>query len=168
MKKPELTLLIVDDEAEVLDSIARDLASFEDHFNVETAGDANQAREVLAKFSEKGQTLALIFCDHVMPGQTGVDFLVELAKDKELNRAKKVLFTGQAGHEDTIEALNRARLDHYIAKPWDREKLLDITRRLLTDFILENKINPIPYMAILETERLAEDIARRDLFNDSI
>ncbi|MCC5788977.1 MAG: response regulator [Opitutales bacterium] len=168
MKSPELTLLLVDDEADVLDSLARDLSSFEDHFALETASDANEAKKLLESIKSKGHSLALIFCDHVMPGQSGVDFLIELAKDKELNRAKKVLFTGQAGQEDTIEALNRAQLDHYVAKPWDREELLETTRKLLTDFVLENKINPIPYMSILDTERLANDVARRDLFNDSI
>ena len=168
MKTPELAILVIDDEEDVLQSLARDLASFEDHFTLETAHDSSSGREILEEIKSSGKQLALIFCDHVMPGQQGVDFLIELAKDKELNRAKKVLFTGQAGHEETIEAVNRARLDHYLAKPWDREKLQKITVGLLTDFVMENKINPIPYMEVLDTSRLAEEIARRDLFNDSI
>lgn len=168
MKKRELAILCVDDEAEVREALLRDLAPFEEVFRLEEAGDAGEASDLLLKMNEEGQTLALIFCDHVMPGESGVDFLIRLARDPAFRLAKKVLFTGQAGHEDTIHAINRARLDHYVAKPWQKEDLHEATKRLLTDYVIESKINPLPYMATLDTSRLATEVGRADLINDSL
>ena len=50
--------------------------------------------------------------------------------------ARRVLVTGQAGHEDTIRAINEAELDHYVAKPWDPEEFRAVVREQLTDFVL--------------------------------
>lgn len=168
MKTPDLTILCVDDEPDVREALIRDLAPFEQAFQLEDAGDAQEASELLAKLSEEGKKLALIFCDHVMPGESGVDFLIRLTADPAFRLSRKVLFTGQAGHEDTIAAINRARLDHYVAKPWDKAELIEATKRLLTDYVLDNKLNPLPYMATLDTDRLAREVGRADLINDSL
>ncbi|GAL29492.1 response regulator [Vibrio variabilis] len=101
----EYLILCVDDEREVLDSVLQDLDDFEEHFIIEGAESVDEARSVIADHAREGAKLALILCDHIMPEQTGVSFLIELSEDEELKACRKVLLTGQAGHEDTIERL---------------------------------------------------------------
>ena len=71
-----------------------------------------------------------------------------------------MLLTGQAGHEDTIRAINQADLDHYISKPWTEEGLHSVVRDQLTEYVLHNVENVLPYVAILDGPRLLERVAR--------
>ena len=72
-----------------------------------------------------------------------------------------MLVTGQAGHEDTIRAINDGGLHHYISKPWKSENLVEIVRAQLTEFVLQSsEIDPMPYVAILDGPRLLEKISR--------
>ncbi|MEX2382935.1 MAG: response regulator [Opitutales bacterium] len=163
----QIYILCVDDEPDVLQALARDLASLEDTFPIETAASAEEGRKIVDEIGgKKDACLGLIFCDHVMPGQSGVDFLIELAQQPATSRTQKVLFTGQADLEDTIKAVNQASIHYYVAKPWQKESLLSVTRTLLTDFVLEKGIDPLPYMAILDSGRLAEAIHERNRLDD--
>ena len=96
-----------------------------------------------------------------LPGTTGVDFLVEMAQEEETVDTRKVLVTGQADLADTVRAVNDADLDHYIAKPWDRDELLEIVTEQLTDYVEISGINPIPHMAVLDQARALEMIRSR-------
>jgi two-component system, chemotaxis family, chemotaxis protein CheY len=69
-------------------------------------------------------------------------------------RTKKLLLTGLATHEDTIEAINRAKIDRYIGKPWDTHDLINKTRVLLTEFILEEGIDYNDFIPVLDQETL--------------
>ncbi len=42
--------------------------------------------------------------DHIMPNMNGIEFLSELSENHSLIHVRKVLITGQASHEDTINA----------------------------------------------------------------
>lgn len=83
-------------------------------------------------------------------------FLIELQANNAQHEAKKVLVTGQAGLEDTIQAINNAKLDYYIAKPWTKEQLEEVVTTQLTNYIMERKYNPMQYMMILDSVRLSE------------
>ncbi len=153
----EYTILCVDDEREVLDALVADLAVFETKgFRIEAAGSVAEARQVAS--SLKPGELALVLCDHLMPGVLGVDFLVELSKDPSTRRARKVLVTGQAGLQDTIKAVNEASLDHYIAKPWSVGDLHAVVKRLLTDYVLEVDDSPQRFAHDLDFVRIMEAI----------
>ncbi len=165
--KSKIYILCVDDEASVLEAVERDLASIEDTFPLESASDTKEAREVIDRIFSQGNKLGLILCDHVMPGQNGVDFLIELNQDHETSGIRKVLLTGQAGLEATIDAINHAGLKHYVAKPWKAAELDAIVRTQLTEYILENCIDPTPYMKELDAVRLSEAIYRKGLVSDS-
>ncbi|OXX26225.1 response regulator, partial [Vibrio sp. V08_P9A1T1] len=115
-------ILCVDDEREVLDSVIQDLDEFEEFFILEAAESVAEAKEVIADHQAQNIKLALILCDHIMPEQTGISFLIELSRNEETQHTRKVLLTGQAGLEDTVEAVNHASLHFYVAKPWDGNK----------------------------------------------
>lgn len=159
----KIYILIVEDELEVMDALVKDLENFETTFPVETANDTTEAMKVIDYIQDHGHKIGLILCDHVLPGKNGVDLLIELQKNDDTMKSKKVLVTGQAGHEDTILAINKADLDHYIAKPWTEEELQKVVRDQLTDYVIENEKNLLAYMQILDAERLSEAMRKHKM-----
>ncbi|KHT64706.1 chemotaxis protein CheY [Photobacterium gaetbulicola] len=158
-------ILCVDDEREVLDSVLNDLRALEEYFVIEAAESVDEAKEVLADAIADHTPLALILCDHIMPGETGIDFLIELKHQEESCHARKVLLTGQAGLEETVQAVNNASLDYYIAKPWNGDQLKQIAIDQLTSFMIDNESEAelITWMQILDTNRIMEALSHRRL-----
>ncbi|ROV59304.1 response regulator [Vibrio ponticus] len=152
-------ILCVDDEREVLDSVLQDLDCFEDHFLLEGAQSVAEAKEIIEEAETEGTQLALILCDHIMPEQTGISFLIELNDNKLTSKTKKLLLTGQAGLEDTVEAINHASLDFYLAKPWGGEQIRSAVKDLLTQYIIDNDPEPMPWAQVLDTEKIFNAIA---------
>ncbi|TVP75519.1 MAG: response regulator [Puniceicoccaceae bacterium] len=165
---PKLYILCIEDEPEVLDAITRDLAEFESHFQLEALASAEEAKALIETLSPEEERIALILCDHVMPGQRGIDLLIELEKSESpaLKHSRKVLFTGQAGHEDTIEAINRGGIDHYLAKPWHPEKLADIVRDQLTTFVIRARLDALPFMSTLNSDELTDYLRKHQTMSD--
>jgi response regulator RpfG family c-di-GMP phosphodiesterase len=154
-----LVILCIEDEQEVREAIARDLEDFEPVFLVEVAEDATEARQVIDDLRTAGDEIALVIADHLLPGTPGTEFLIELHHTPNGERIKKVLLTGQAGHDDTIRAINEADLNHYIAKPWTREALHEVVEEQLTDYVLTNVADVLPYLPVLDGPRLLERLA---------
>jgi two-component system chemotaxis response regulator CheY len=154
-----LIILCIEDEDEVRDAVMRDLEVFEPAFVVEMAEDADDARQATQEIAAAGDRVALVIADHRLPGMQGTDFLIELHHNPATESARKVLLTGQAGHEDTIRAINEAGLDHYITKPWTAEDLHAVVREQLTDYVLDEVDDVLPYVAILDGPRLLDRLA---------
>lgn len=153
-----LTILSLEDEADVREALERDLDDFWSKIRLEVADDADDAWSAVEEIAADGDELALVLSDHRLPGRSGVDFLVELLKDPRFSSTRTVLVTGQAGQDDTIRALNEAGLDHYIAKPWDPDDLRRVVRDQLTDYVLEVGVDPLPYLPVLDGVRVMEAI----------
>lgn len=162
----KIYILCVEDEPEVLEAVVRDLAPFEDVFPIEAAADVTEARRVVRDGILPHGELGLAICDHILPGEDGVSFMVSLHGEPRTRPTRKVLLTAQAGLQATIEAVNRADLNHYIAKPWKPDELVAITRRLLTDYVLETQTDLYPFLGVLEAERLTEKIRSAPLPGD--
>ncbi len=128
-------LLVVDDDAEVLRAIARDLRrQYGEAYRVLRAASGEEALEAAGQLHEKGETVALLLSDQRMPGMGGVDFLEKAAA--LFPDAKRVLLTAYADTDAAIRAINRARIDYYLMKPWDppEERLYPILDDLLDDW----------------------------------
>ncbi|MEM9159703.1 MAG: response regulator [Verrucomicrobiota bacterium] len=162
----EICILCVDDEPEVLEAVERDLSELEDDFPLEIASSAIEAKKVLERVSSRGDEVGVIFCDHVMPEVTGVEFLTWMRKSEEWNATKKALLTGQAGLEATVDAVNNAGLDRYVSKPWVRESLVGTARSLLTDYVIQTNKELMPFLMSLDTEKLSEAIHSKGLAGD--
>ncbi|MFU8892131.1 MAG: response regulator [Luteolibacter sp.] len=157
-----IAILCVEDEPEVREAILRDLRPLEEYFEIESAGDTADASAVLAEFANRGILTGLILCDHRLPGESGVEFLTRIHEVAEYRNTRKVLLTGQAGHQDTIKAVNEAGLNHYLAKPWNPAELLESCTDQLTSYVVQrDDVDPMPYLAILDAPRLLEKIASR-------
>lgn len=163
----KIYILCIEDEPEVLEAVVRDLAPLEDHFPIESASNVNEARQVVSDVILKRGKLGLAVCDHILPGEDGVSFLVSLKKDERTAGTRKILLTAQAGLTDTIEAVNKADLNHYIAKPWAPEELQAVARHELTEFVLAHETELYPYLTVLEAERIAEKIREQPLPGDT-
>ncbi|PKF49738.1 response regulator [Enterovibrio nigricans] len=160
-------ILCVDDERDVLDSVLNDLDELEEHFVIEAAESVAEARDILADAVSDDVKLALVLCDHIMPDDLGVDFLIELNRDELTSAAKKVLLTGQAGLEETVQAVNNNSLDYFISKPWSGENLKQVVRDQLTAYVIENDNNLLQWVSILDAERIMQAISDNRLsFSD--
>ena len=156
-------ILCVDDEREVLDSVIQDLDCFEEHFLLEAAESVQEAKALIKESLQQDIKLALIVCDHIMPEQTGIQFLIELNDDQQTRSARKLLLTGQAGLEDTVEAVNHSSLDFYIAKPWRGDELRAAVKQQLTTYVINNEKNLMPWASILDTEKIFDAVAQNKL-----
>jgi len=152
MERP--VIICVDDQREVLTSIVRDLNPLRDSVRIEECESAAEANALLDELEVDGTPVALIVCDHIMPGTTGVDFLTQLLGERRFPHTKRLLLTGQATHKDTIDAINNARIDYYIEKPWAPAQLLDVCRRLITDFLFDTGLYTDEFRAFADPKVL--------------
>jgi PAS domain S-box-containing protein len=108
-------ILIVDDEAEVLNSLADLLRK---DFHVFATSDVDEALRLLVSSS----MFSVVISDQRMPVLTGAKLLANVAKTSP--DTARILLTGYADIDAVIEAVNQAQIVHYITKPWDAVKLL--------------------------------------------
>ncbi len=134
MAKP--TILTVDDDLEVLQAIARDLRhQYGDRFRIVRANSGASAIEALEQLKLRNETVALLITDQRMPEMNGVEFIEKAAP--MFPEAKRVLLTAYADTNAAIRAINTARLDYYLLKPWDppEEQLYPVLDDLLNDWL---------------------------------
>jgi thioredoxin reductase (NADPH) len=134
MAKP--TILTVDDDLDVLQAISRDLRKqYGDRFRIVRANSGASAIEALEQLKIRNETVALFLTDQRMPGMSGVEFIEQAAP--MFPQAKRVLLTAYADTNAAIQAINTARLDYYLLKPWDppAEKLYPVLDDLLEDWL---------------------------------
>lgn len=148
----KIYIVCIEDENEVRDAIVKDIEVLETKFPIEATSSAEEALELIGSIYEEGNEVGLILCDHVLPGIRGIELLIELAQNPETIFSKKVLITGQAGHQDTIRAINEADIDYYISKPWTKEQLLSICKRELTEYVVHTERNLTDFLRVLRTD----------------
>lgn len=156
-----LFILCIDDQPEVLNALEQDLVDFEDHLEIEVCDSALEALDLMEEIDQDGDYLAMVISDQVMPKMTGVDLLTSLESDGRFEGTKKVLLTGLATHQDTIDAINSGRLDFYIQKPWTKEQITSVIKKGLTEFIIEKGIGHENFITILDQQTLYEALRRR-------
>jgi signal transduction histidine kinase len=120
------TLLIVDDEPDVLDSLRH---QFHRNYRVLTRTSGTEAVETLTT-----DEVDLILSDQRMPGMTG-DQLLKRARELKPETIR-MLFTGYADIQAVISAVNEGHIFRYILKPWDSAELEGIIRQGIDQFDL--------------------------------
>lgn len=116
MKKP--ILFAVDDDPEVLRAVERDLRrQYGERYRVMRASSGASALQGLEKLKLRNEPVALLLVDQRMPHMSGVE-LFEQAMPL-FPEAKRVLLTAYAETDAAIAAINKARIDYYLLKPWD-------------------------------------------------
>ena len=112
------TILTVDDDYAVLNSIERDLRQkYGRDYRIVKAESGALALDLLGQLRQRGETVSLFVVDQRMPQMSGVQFLEQAVQ--LFPEARKVLLTAYADTEAAISAINRVSLDYYLLKPWD-------------------------------------------------
>ena len=118
------TVLLVDDEPEILDALRRTLRT--EGYRLVTATSPSEARELLVNHS-----VDLVLSDMRMPGSSGLDLMTELRRTQP--HVARVLLTGVATFESAVSAINDGAVHRFVTKPWDdvglRESLRDALLR---------------------------------------
>ena len=110
----DYTILIVDDEEKVRNSLVRVLRP--DGYHILTA---STGQEALTKLN--GTKVDLVLADNQMPGMSGIELLYILKK--RWPDTIRLLITGRADSEVAISAINKGEVYRFIIKPWDSEEL---------------------------------------------
>ena len=114
-------VLLVDDEPALLDAMTQGLAG---EFEIVTASSAAEAvsRMALRKY-------AVVICDHVLPGETGLDFLVRMRERHPETR--RILLTGYMNPELLSRSMAVAELSACLLKPVHASELAVAVREAL-------------------------------------
>ena len=132
---PKPVLITVDDDPEVLRAVERDLRKkYADRYRIVRADSGGSAVQSLQTLKNRNEAVALLLVDQRMPEMSGVEFL-----NKALTiypDAKRVLLTAYADTDAAIQAINEARIHHYLLKPWDppERQLYPVLDDLLEDW----------------------------------
>lgn len=145
------SVLIVDDEHEILNSLERVLRK---HYTVHAYTDPHLA---LCFFAES--PCQIVISDMKMPTMNGADFLEKIYKINP--RCKRIILTGYADLSLTQKAINDAKISSYLNKPWNNKELLELVETLIEDLKVENK-------KLLLIKKLKSEQQMLTLYNESM
>jgi DNA-binding NtrC family response regulator len=154
-RESDATVVLVDDESLVLDSL-RTFLELETEYRIEAFDLPSAALD----WAEQGSA-DVVVSDFLMPGINGIELLRRYAEAQP--HAPRILLTGYADKESAITAINDVGLFQYVEKPWDNAQLLIILRNALEKRFLvkqlQQKISEID-TARGELSGLQQDILR--------
>ena len=139
-------ILVVDDEPRGVELLVRALRPLG-----EIVGEAD-AEAAWARFSDN--EFDVVVCDQRMPGVSGVELLARVAAHDDV--IGRVLLTGFADFDDTVDAINKARVHAYLSKPCPPAHLLATVRSVLERAQLARENNGL----LLELRAKNHDLAR--------
>jgi len=127
------TLLIVDDEPNILRSLER--LFMEDQYEVITASSPERALQCVGNRRD----ISLVITDQRMPGMTGSELLAQIRA--KIPDAVRIMLTGHADINAVVEAINAGHVYKYITKPWNDEDMKVTVLRALEQYelLLENR-----------------------------
>jgi EAL domain-containing protein (putative c-di-GMP-specific phosphodiesterase class I)/ActR/RegA family two-component response regulator len=109
-----LTLLLLDDEENILNALKRSLRR--EGYRILTATDAEQAFDILAR-----NNVEVILSDQRIPGASGTEFL---SKVKELYPdTVRMMLSGYTNLDAVTDAINRGAIYKFLMKPWKDAEL---------------------------------------------
>jgi len=117
------TILIVDDEQDLLDMIEYNLR--QQDYDVLTA-DNGQLGIQIAKENKPN----LVLLDVMMPGMDGIEVCDRMKEDTDLRQIPIIFLTARGDEKTEIEGLNKGA-DDYITKPISTSKLLSRIKAVL-------------------------------------
>ena len=118
--RPEVTkkdrVLMIDDEPPML---AMYQAALSSSFEITTAANASEATRLLEQRAFK-----VVVADHLMPGETGMDFLVRMRK--EFPRMQRVILSGYLKADLLLRSVTEADVFRSLSKPVPMRELVRV------------------------------------------
>ncbi|MFQ5542930.1 MAG: HD domain-containing phosphohydrolase [Nitrospiria bacterium] len=121
------TLLFVDDEANILNSLRR--LFYRDRHRILVTTNPFEAIEIVKK-----EPVDLVISDHRMPEMEGTKLLSKIKALKP--DVVRIMLTGYADMGAAVEAINDARVYRFIGKPWNDDDLRLTVREALKQYDL--------------------------------
>src|SRR6476646_9434193 len=156
------SILLVDDEEKILQSIGRALREA-GHAVVDTAS-PRQAQRLLAE-----RAFDVLLVDNMMPELSGLDLIREfVASTPEGERPQILMMTAHATVESAIEAMKLGAL-HYLQKPFEIDELLVVVRRALEHqrlrteyrYLISERDEQFDHYGIIGRSRAMQEVIRR-------
>lgn len=151
---PAWRVLCVDDEANILSALRRLFRPCGYVVTVAASGEEGLVILDQAPFD-------LVISDMRMPGMSGAQFLEEVST--RWPDTMRLLLTGYADIDSTIDAVNKGRIFHYVSKPWDDKALLLIVRHALERKQLERDKAKLEALTAQQNEELKDVNASLEL-----
>lgn len=140
------TILLVDDEANILSSLKRLFRS--EGYRTLTADSGQAGLQIL-----QAEPVDLVVSDMRMPEMDGAQFLEQVRS--KWPDTMRLLLTGYADVGSIMKAVNRGEIYRYIAKPWDDNDILLIVRQALERKVLEQEKLRLQDITIKQNEELS-------------
>ncbi|MFO8056818.1 MAG: response regulator [bacterium] len=138
-----MTVLMVDDEANVLRSLKRILRP--EPYKIVTAESGEEALEYIRE-----NYVNMIISDQRMPGISGIQ-LLESAREISPDTIR-IILTGYSDLQAAEDAINRVQIYRFLSKPWSDEDLKNTIREGLNKWWLEHE-NKKMFRTIQEQNR---------------
>lgn len=121
------TVLIVDDDVSLLDSLQRSL--HQAPYRILTESDPLRALEIIGR-----EGVAVLVTDELMPGLTGVELLTSVRE--HFPRVVGVMLSGQATVAGLVHAINDGWLFRFLIKPCRAQEVDRCIRHALAQFLV--------------------------------
>jgi len=131
MKKKDITILIVDDEPDIIEILSYNLTN--EGYSVESANNGSKAVKLAKKIKPQ-----LIILDVMMPEMDGIEACEQLRKIKSLDDTVITFLTAR-GEDYSQVAGFEAGADDYITKPIKPKVLISKVKALLRRFKSDKK-----------------------------
>ena len=170
-QRPTRTILLVDDEENILAALCRVLRR--EGYKILTARSGSEGLEQL-----RNHRVDVIVSDQRMPGMSGVEFLRQAKASYP--ETVRVVLSGYTELQSITDAINEGSIFKFLTKPWDDDllvakfaeafrykDLLDDNRRLTRELMAANeKLHALleEKEHRLELDELSLDIAREVLY----
>jgi DNA-binding NtrC family response regulator len=124
------SILIVDDDINVLAALKRALLEEPYEYKIHTANNGVDGLNIL-----KENKIKLVISDEKMPGMSGTEFLA--AVKKLFPETIRIMLTGHASIQAAMKAVNNGEIYRFFAKPWDDIELKLAIRSAIEKYDLE-------------------------------
>ena len=149
--RPLPTVLVVDDEPDVLHALQEQL---EGTYRVLVADSGRKALEMLS-----AQDVAVIVSDQRMPAMSG-STLLQLVGQRSPDTVR-VLITGYADLTAVIEAVNRGRVYYYLSKPWKPDEVEAVVMKAVEHWTIQRERQSLVDELRAINQTLEEKVAAR-------
>ena len=154
MAEKKIKILYVDDE---LNNLISFKATFRLKYHVMVAQSGDEAIKML-----ESKNVEIIITDQRMPNMTGIEFLEKVLV--KFPDPMRILLTGYSDLNAVIDAVNKGKIYHYLAKPWIEEEIDMTIKRAYEVYEDKQKIKHLNEQLTISNDQL-EFLLRQKLLS---
>jgi signal transduction histidine kinase len=145
------TLLVVDDEIEILKTMQR---QFRKKYRVITASNASSAFKILSQ-----ENIQVVISDQRMPQMTGTELFDKIKQ--HYPDTVRIILTGYSDIHAVIDAINKGNVYRYLMKPWNIDELTFVVEKAFEQFWLIRDNQHLLIQLKETNEKLEKEICER-------